>query len=87
MSNDDREQWLRREVLAAVETYASATAKPTLRQGVDALPASGKVLDPADVVALVDAALDQWLTAGRFTEAFEKAFGEFFGLRHARMTV
>lgn len=84
---ETKEQRLRREALAAVEAYAAATAKPALRPGVDGLPASGKVLDPADVVALVDAALDQWLTAGRFTEAFEKDLGAFFGLRHARMTV
>lgn len=38
-----------------------------------------------DVRLLADAALDFWLTAGRFNEAFEQRLAEFMGLKHALM--
>jgi CDP-6-deoxy-D-xylo-4-hexulose-3-dehydrase len=47
------------------------------------VPVSGKVLDPADLVALVDSSLDGWLTAGRFTVKFERALAKYVGTRAA----
>lgn len=62
---------LRSEVQAAVARYADgARAAPAFRPGVDPVPVAGRVLDAADLHALVDAALDGWLTEGRFAEAF-----------------
>jgi CDP-6-deoxy-D-xylo-4-hexulose-3-dehydrase len=46
-------------------------------------PVSGKVLDPEDFAALVDASLDGWLTAGRFHPLFEKALARYVGARFA----
>lgn len=37
------------------------------------IPVSGKVLDSDDLVQLIDASLDMWLTEGRFAKQFEKA--------------
>lgn len=45
------------------------------------LPVSGRVWDDAEVVALVDASLDFWLTAGRHSDAFESGFAKWFGRR------
>ena len=47
------------------------------------MPVSGKVLNAADLVHLVDASLDGWLTAGRFTEQFERALARYVGVRGA----
>ncbi len=43
------------------------------------VPASGKVLDETDLFALLDASLDMWLTAGRFSDAFEAKFPSKLG--------
>lgn len=43
----------------------------------------GRVYDEKEVCALVDSALDFWLTAGRFSAQFEKEFAEFLGVRYA----
>lgn len=51
------------------------------------VPVTGKVLDADDLVHLVDASLDLWLTTGRFGERFESRVAEVFGTRHARLTV
>lgn len=62
---------LRADVQAAVERYADAArGAPAFRPGTDPVPVAGRVLDAADLHALVDAALDGWLTEGRFAEAF-----------------
>jgi len=51
--------------------------------GVSPVPVSGKVLDADDIAALVDSSLDGWLTAGRFTKAFERSLATYVGSRSA----
>ena len=51
--------------------------------GETAVPVSGKVLDADDYVALVEASLDGWLTAGRFHEEFERNLARYVGVRNA----
>ena len=40
---------------------------------------AGRVYDEKELVNLVDASLDFWLTAGRYAKEFEKKFAEFLG--------
>ncbi|MFA5105519.1 MAG: lipopolysaccharide biosynthesis protein RfbH [Candidatus Micrarchaeia archaeon] len=47
------------------------------------VPVSGKVIDAEDISMLVDAALDGWLTTGRFADEFEASLAKTFGLKHA----
>ena len=49
--------------------------------GESSVPVSGKVLDPEDFAALVDACLDGWLTAGRFHPLFERGLAKYVGAR------
>lgn len=72
----------RAEILARVEEYGAAVGSDrTFSPGIDPVPVSGKVLDAADYVALVDASLDGWLTAGRFTDSFQRALARYVGAR------
>ncbi|MBV5293159.1 MAG: lipopolysaccharide biosynthesis protein RfbH [Curvibacter lanceolatus] len=61
---------------------AAATA-PAWRAGIDAIPPSGKVVGDPEKNAMIDAALDAWLTTGRFNDAFEKRLADFVGVKHA----
>ena len=45
------------------------------------IPYASRVYDEHEMVNLVDSALEFWLTSGRYTEAFEKRFGEYLGVR------
>lgn len=74
----------REDILAAVRHYAKRrlTASEFV-PGVTPVPVSGKVLDPEDFAALVDASLDGWLTAGRFHPMFERALAHYVGARDA----
>lgn len=47
------------------------------------IPPSGKLLDEEDLMGLIDASLDMWLTAGRFNDQFEKDFAAFVGAQFA----
>jgi len=60
-----------------------ATAAQPWRPGIDAIPPSGKVVGDPEKNAMIDAALDAWLTTGRFNDAFEKRLADFVGVKHA----
>lgn len=62
------------------ERIAKATGKRIV-PGQDYIPVTGKVLDEADLAAGVDAVLDGWLTAGRFSDIFERELARYFGSR------
>jgi CDP-6-deoxy-D-xylo-4-hexulose-3-dehydrase len=51
--------------------------------GQNYIPVTGKVLDEEDILMGVDAALDGWLTAGRFANKFECDFADYFGAHKA----
>ncbi len=51
--------------------------------GENYIPVTGKVLDEDDILLGVDAALDGWLTAGRFANTFETDFAAYFGASKA----
>jgi len=46
--------------------------------GKNYIPVTGKVLDEEDILYGVDAALDGWLTTGRFGNKFEAEFAAYF---------
>ncbi len=75
---------MRAEILASVQAFGDIASGPQdFVPGDTPVPVSGKVLDAADYVAMVDAALDGWLTAGRFTKQFERALARYVGARGA----
>jgi len=45
-------------------------------------PATGKLIDAAEITHMVDAALDGWLTTGRFNEQFETQLAAHLGVKH-----
>jgi CDP-4-dehydro-6-deoxyglucose reductase, E1 len=75
---------LRREILDKVKTFHEATqqGKTAFRPGEDQVHYAGRVHDADELMTLVDASLDFWLTAGRFTEEFESGLAEFLGLEN-----
>ena len=78
---------LRQEISELVRRYATtALQTPEFRPGQSAIPATGKLIGPEEIQFMVDAALDGWLTTGRFNDAFEKELAAFLGVRHV-MTV
>ena len=67
------------------EYYYSFKKKSTEFVPGDRIAYASRVFDEKEMCALVDAALDFWLTTGRFSDEFEKKFAEFLGVRFANL--
>jgi CDP-4-dehydro-6-deoxyglucose reductase, E1 len=79
----EQEQALRQQVFAAVmDYYQFKFAHKPFTPGQTYVPVSGKVFDEKELVKLVDASLDFWLTTGRYAAEFEKRFAEWMGIKH-----
>ncbi len=74
---------LRKEIASLVEQFAEEKYKPVpFEPGTTTIPPSGKVLGKEELLNMVDASLDAWLTTGRFNEKFEKSLADFLGVKH-----
>jgi CDP-6-deoxy-D-xylo-4-hexulose-3-dehydrase len=73
---------LRARILDLVGEYCAEAFPPQdFVPGTSKVPVSGKVFDAAEMRALVDSALDFWLTTGRFADRFEREFARWCGVR------
>ncbi len=77
----------RREILELVadycETYHIKGKKPY--EPGDRIPYASRVYDAAEMVNLVDSALEFWLTSGRFTDEFEKKLASYLNVRYCTL--
>jgi len=77
---------LRASILEMVAQYSlEEFAEKPFIPGESPVPVSGKVFDSEEVMALVDSALDFWLTTGRYAYRFEREFARYLGVRHAML--
>src|SRR4051812_29776737 len=75
---------LRAHILDSVRRYhANAFTATEFRPGSSRVPCAGRVFDAEELIHLVDASLDFWLTTGRYADQFEREFARAFGVRHA----
>ena len=77
---------LRAQISKLVEAYFDeAFPEKPFVGGISRIPVSGKVFDSSELINLVDASLDFWLTSGRFAHEFESNFAEIMGVKHAML--
>lgn len=82
MSTTD--QSLRASILEQVrQFYIEEHSHKAFVPGETPVQVAGRVFDDEDLTYLVEAALDFWLTAGRFADEFEKNLARAVGTRHA----
>ncbi|MBS0229040.1 MAG: lipopolysaccharide biosynthesis protein RfbH [Proteobacteria bacterium] len=75
---------LREQIAQLVQQYAEqALAPKPFIPGLSPVPVSGKVIGTAELQHLVDAALDGWLTTGRFNTLFQERLAAFLGVKYA----
>ncbi|MBI5873408.1 MAG: lipopolysaccharide biosynthesis protein RfbH [Candidatus Omnitrophica bacterium] len=74
---------LKKEIFKKVaEFYRAAHRKSKFVPGSSAVHYGGRTYDACEIISLIDASLDFWLTAGRFAHDFEKKFADFLGVKH-----
>ena len=68
------------------ELYSLKKANESIVPGKTTIPYAGRVYDEKEIVSLVEASLDFWLTAGRFASQFEKDITRYLGAKYCIIT-
>lgn len=86
MTVQKSEQQAREEILEKVKEYCSTyhNVRKPFEKG-QRIPYASRVYDSAEMVNLVDSALEFWLTSGRYTDEFEKKMAEYLGVRYCAL--
>jgi CDP-6-deoxy-D-xylo-4-hexulose-3-dehydrase len=81
------EKKIREEIFKKVtELYELRENQSGFIPGTSPIPYAGRTYNAKEMIALVDASLDFWLTTGRFAEQFEKGFADFLGVKYCLLT-
>ena len=75
----------RENILSMVEEYCNQYHKKAEYKNGDRIPYASRVYDSREMVNLVDSSLEFWLTAGRYTELFEKKFAEYLKVKYCSL--
>ncbi len=80
------EQQAREQILKLVDEYCGTyhNKKKPFAEG-DRIPYASRVYDSKEMVNLVDSSLEFWLTAGRYTDEFEKKLAQYLGVKHCAL--
>ncbi len=81
----DKIKQLHDEIIDKVKEYYLCChgGKKDFTPGVDKVNYAGRVFDENEMTNLVDSALEFWLTAGRYANAFEQRLAGMLGVKHA----
>ena len=88
MKNWTNEAEAREKIKGLVAEYYHDFKEPEQKKEFkpgDRLSYASRVYDEKEMCTLVDAALDFWLTTGRFSDEFEKKFAEWIGVKYANL--
>ncbi len=84
-ANDVKDK-LKQEILHLVRRYYEAShavdSAVPFKPGESRVMYAGRVFDEKEMVNLVDASLDYWLTAGPYSDKFEHSMRDYFGARN-----
>lgn len=86
MLENKTEQLAREEILDMVKEYAETYHMRNQKfQEGQKIPYASRVYDSAEMVNLVDSALEFWLTAGRYADEFERKLGDYLGIKYCAL--
>ena len=81
MFENMKELEARKKILDDVSEYCRKYHTIDVYKEGERIPYAKRVYDEAEMVNLVDSALEFWLTSGRYTKQFEKQFGDFLNIK------
>lgn len=85
---ENREKILKEAVFKAAVNYYKFKHKKKdtgVIQG-ERIPYAGRVFDENEIINLIDASLEFWLTAGKYANKFEKELAGFLGVNYCSLT-
>jgi len=78
----DCKKVIKKQILSKVKDYYNALQPVRFVPGKTYVNYAGRVFDESELVKLVDASLDFWLTAGRYAREFEKKLAQFLEIKY-----
>lgn len=85
MFDNLNEKQAREEILKLVKVYADKYHNTKAYEKGDKISYASRVYDHEEMVNLVDSSLDFWLTAGRYTDIFEREFAEYLNVKYCSL--
>ncbi len=79
---DPKHLELREKIFTKVRELHKLNNSEVFIPGQTPIRYAGRVFDEEELICLVDASLDFWLTTGRYAAQFEKEFSRFMAVRH-----
>jgi len=81
------EKEIRKEIFDRVKKlYKLRKEQESFIPGKTRINYAGRVYDEKEMICLVDASLDFWLTSGRFAQQFEGELAKFLGMKYCMLT-
>ena len=78
-----KEEQLKKEIFNKVKKiYKLKKIQEKFIPGKTRINYAGRVYDEKEMINLIDASLDFWLTAGRYARKFEEEFAKFLGVKY-----
>ncbi len=78
----NKEELIRKGILNKVVKFYQSKKQDKFIPGKTRINYAGRVYNEKEIVNLVDASLDFWLTAGRYAREFEEKFSDFLGVKY-----
>lgn len=85
MFDNMTEEEARESILAQVEEYCNQYHNQKVYHEGDRIPYASRVYDSKEMKNLVDSSLEFWLTAGRYTDEFERKFSEYLDVKYCSL--
>ena len=79
------EKEARKNILDMVSQYCNQYHKNAEYKKGDRIPYASRVYDSNEMTNLVDSALEFWLTAGRYTQLFEKKLADYLSVKYCSL--
>jgi CDP-6-deoxy-D-xylo-4-hexulose-3-dehydrase len=85
MFEDMSESQAKEQILSIVSEYCNTFHNKKQYEIGERIPYAARYYDYKEMVNLVDSSLEFWLTSGRYTKKFEKAFSEYLGINYCSL--
>ena len=80
------EKEIRSEIFERIKELYATRAPECFVPGTTPVSYAGRVYDEKELISLVDASLEFWLTTGHYADTFEKDLAAFLGVKHCLLT-
>lgn len=82
-----KEELLKKQIIeAAIKYYEAKHGQSKDFRPGDRISYGGRVFDEKEIINLIDAALEFWLTTGKYSDKFEKDFANYLGISYCSLT-